>query len=70
MANLMKSKARQNHATPGVYSREVEVSYSVKSLGETKMGLVGETLRGRAFEPYKVADWTAFKTEFGGLSPC
>lgn len=69
MANLMKSKARQNHATPGVYSREVEVSYSVKSLGETKMGLVGETLRGRAFEPYKVADWTAFKTEFGGLSP-
>lgn len=69
MANLMNSKARQNHTTPGVYSREVEVSYSVQSLGETKMGLVGETLRGRAFEPYKVTDWSKFKTEFGGLSP-
>jgi hypothetical protein len=67
MANNTKTKARQTHVSPGVYSREVEIPYAVKSLGRTKLALVGETQRGRAFEPVSVQDWTAFQKEFGGL---
>ena len=68
MSNITKSKARQTHVSPGIYSREIELNYAVKSLGITKLGLVGETLRGRAFEPYEVADWTEFIENFGGLN--
>ena len=68
MSNITKSKARQTHVSPGIYSREIELNYAVKSLGITKLGLVGETLRGRAFEPYEVADWAEFIENFGGLN--
>lgn len=67
MSNIKTTKARQTHVSPGVYSREVELTYAVKSLGVTKLGLVGETLRGRAFEPYEVSDWSEFVSQFGGL---
>lgn len=68
MANYTKTKARQTHVSPGVYSREIEIASANKSLGITKLGLVGETLRGRAFELVEVNSWDAYKKEFGGLN--
>ena len=45
----MISDARGSHVSPGVYTEERDVTYSVKSLGITSLGLVGETLYGPAF---------------------
>ena len=56
------------HVSPGVYSTETELSYAVKSLGITTLGVAGETLRGPAFQPIKIEDWNQFTTVFGGTS--
>ena len=45
----MADNARGTHSAPGVYTREIEVAKNKKSLGITSLGLVGETLKGRAF---------------------
>ncbi len=29
------------HVSPGIYGREIDMTYAVKSLGITKLGLVG-----------------------------
>lgn len=65
----MISDARGGHVSPGVYSEERDVTYSVKSLGITSLGLVGETLKGPAFQNIPVKDWTEFTEYFGGTSP-
>lgn len=64
----MADNARGLHVSPGVYSREVEIPYAVRSLGITTLGLVGETLRGPAFEPINVESWRDFQNIFGGTS--
>ena len=64
----MSSNARENHSTPGIYTREFDQTYSVKSLGVTTLGLVGETLIGPAFQPIPISNYTDFKTFFGGTS--
>ena len=64
----MSSNARQNHSAPGIYTREFDQTYSVKSLGVTTLGLVGETLIGPAFQPIPISNYTEFKTFFGGQS--
>jgi hypothetical protein len=40
-----------------------------QSVGVTTLGLVGETLKGPAFEPILIGDFDEFKTYFGGTSP-
>ena len=40
----MISDARRGHISPGIYTDERDVTYSVKSLGITSLGLFGETL--------------------------
>ena len=67
MANN-SSSIRGIHVSPGVYSRETELQYAVKSLGITTLGLAGETLRGPAFQPMHVSDWREFVDTFGGTS--
>lgn len=62
------SNKRQVHVSPGVYTRETELTYAVKSLGITNLGVVGETLKGPAFEPIAISDWNDFKDVFGGTS--
>jgi hypothetical protein len=37
--------------SPGVYTSEVDLSFVAQSVGVTTLGIVGETLRGPAFEP-------------------
>lgn len=63
------SNARGVHVSPGVYSREVDMTYAVKSLGITTLGVVGETQRGPAFQPMLVENWRDFVSIFGGTNP-
>lgn len=64
----MISNARGKHSSPGVYIEEVDKSYATKSLGITTLGVVGETLKGPAFEPVSISDWSEFQDYFGGTS--
>ena len=64
----MRNSVRGSHSSPGVYSREIDFSVSAQSLGLTKLGLVGETQFGPAFEPIKIEKWSDFETYFGGTS--
>jgi len=65
----MISDARGGHVSPGIYTEEKDVTYSVKSLGITSLGLVGETVKGPAFQPVPIKDWSEFVDYFGGTSP-
>lgn len=65
----MISNARGTHSSPGIYTREVDVSqYSSRALGITTLGLVGETLIGPAFQPIPISTYSEFLTYFGGTS--
>lgn len=65
----MISDARGGHVSPGIYTEEKDVTYSVKSLGITSLGLAGETLYGPAFENIEIENWSQFVDYFGGTSP-
>ncbi len=54
--------------SPGVKFKEVDLSYVVKNVGITFLGLVGETLKGPAFEPIAIQDKTEFLSRFGAQS--
>lgn len=51
--------------SPGVKFRERNLSYVTQSVGITTLGLVGETLKGPAFEPVYIEDKLQFKQRFG-----
>jgi len=55
--------------SPGVYTREVDLTFVAQSVGVTTLGLVGETLKGPAFEPVLISNFDEFKTYFGSTSP-
>jgi hypothetical protein len=55
--------------SPGVYTSEVDLSFVASSVGITTLGIVGETLKGPAFEPIFVRNFDEFTTIFGGTSP-
>ena len=65
----MAENARKVHVSPGIYTSETEIQYAVKSLGITSLGLVGETVKGPAFQVMNVSDWREFKNTFGGTDP-
>lgn len=69
MRKLNIKSPRGSHVAPGVYTQEIDVLYSAKSLGITKLGLVGETLMGPAFQPIPVENWKEYTSTFGGTSP-
>ena len=64
----MADNARGVHVSPGVYSREIDITYAVKSLGITTLGVAGETQRGPAFQPMHIENWRQFTDVFGGTS--
>ena len=64
----MADNARGIHVSPGVYSREIDITYAARSLGITTLGLAGETQRGPAFEPISIENWRDFQNTFGGTS--
>jgi hypothetical protein len=54
--------------SPGVKFRERDLSFVTRNVGVTTLGVVGETLKGPAFEPVFVQDADQFRTRFGGQS--
>lgn len=64
----MADNARGIHVSPGIYTREIDMTYAVRSLGITTLGVVGETLKGPAFQPMDIANWREFQEMFGGTS--
>jgi len=55
--------------SPGVYTSEVDLSFVSQSVGVTTLGIVGETLKGPAFEPIFIRNFDEFSTFFGESSP-
>jgi len=55
--------------SPGVYTSEKDLTFVAQSVGVTTLGLVGETLKGPAFEPLLITSFDEFKTYFGNTSP-
>ena len=64
----MADNARGIHVSPGIYSREIDINYAVRSLGITTLGVVGETLKGPAFQAMDISNWREFQDVFGGTS--
>jgi hypothetical protein len=64
----MADNARGIHVSPGIYTREIDINYAVRSLGITTLGVVGETLKGPAFQPMDISNWREFQEIFGGTS--
>jgi hypothetical protein len=54
--------------SPGVKFRERDLTFVTRNVGVTTLGLVGETVKGPAFEPVFIADGGIFETRFGGQS--
>ncbi len=54
--------------SPGVYTSEVDLSFVSQSVGVTTLGIVGETIKGPAFEPIFITNFDEFSTYFGGTS--
>jgi hypothetical protein len=54
--------------SPGVYTSEKDLTFVAQSIGVTTLGLVGETLKGPAFEPVLIKDFDEFRVYFGGTS--
>jgi len=54
--------------SPGVKFRERDLTFVTRNVGVTTLGLVGETVKGPAFEPVFIQDGGIFETRFGGQS--
>ena len=55
--------------SPGVYTSETDLSFVAQSVGVTTLGLVGESLKGPAFEPIFITNYDEFQAFFGGTEP-
>ncbi len=55
--------------SPGVYTSEKDLTFVAQSVGVTTLGLVGETLKGPAFEPVLIKNYDEFRTYFGTTNP-
>ena len=53
--------------SPGIFSRENDLSFVTSTISVTTLGLVGETKRGPAFESAGINSWDDFKKRFGNL---
>lgn len=55
--------------SPGIYTREQDFTFFASRIGLTRLGLVGLTPKGPAFEPIKVTSSEAFSNRFGNPNP-
>lgn len=69
MSKYANNSARGVHVSPGIYTKETDLTYAVKSLGITSLGLAGETVKGPAFQPILIENWREFTDYFGGTNP-
>jgi len=63
------STTQKVFVSPGVYTSETDLTFVAQSVGVTTLGLVGETLRGPAFEPIFITNYDEFTAMFGGTEP-
>jgi hypothetical protein len=54
--------------SPGLKFRERDLTFVTRNVGITTLGVVGETLKGPAFEPIFIQDQTQFMNRFGAQS--
>ena len=54
--------------SPGIKFRERDLTFVTRNVGITTLGVVGETLKGPAFEPIYIQDQTQFSQRFGAQS--
>jgi hypothetical protein len=54
--------------SPGVYTSEKDLSFVTRQVGVTTLGLVGETVKGPAFQPIFVSNYDEFQAFFGGTN--
>jgi len=52
--------------SPGVFTREQDFTIFASRIGITRLGIVGKTLKGPAFEPIKIRTTDDFLLRFGG----
>jgi len=55
--------------SPGIFTSEKDLTFVAQQVGVTTLGVVGETLKGPAFEPIFIRNYDEFLTIFGGLNP-
>lgn len=55
--------------SPGVYTKEQDFSVFASRIGITRLGLVGKTEKGPAFEVIKVSSADEFSLRFGNTNP-
>ena len=63
------ANSKRVFVSPGVYTSEKDLTFVAQSVGVTTLGLVGETLKGPAFEPILISNFDEFKVYFGTTSP-
>ena len=61
--------ANKVYASPGVYTTEKDLTFTTETVGVTTLGVVGETVKGPAFQPIFIRNFDEFKTTFGGTNP-
>lgn len=54
--------------SPGVFTRENDLSFLPQGIGEIGAALIGQTLKGPAFVPTQVSSFSEFQQKFGGLT--
>lgn len=54
--------------SPGVYTKEQDFSVFASRIGITRLGLVGKTLKGPAFENVKITNTDEYALRFGGTN--
>lgn len=55
--------------SPGVFTREQDFTIFASRIGITRLGVVGKTLKGPAFEPIKIRTIDDFLLRFGSTDP-
>src|SRR6056300_576367 len=54
--------------SPGVFTREKDLSFLPVGIGEIGAALIGQSIKGPAFVPTKVESFNEFQQKFGGLT--
>ena len=54
--------------SPGVFTREKDLSFLPQGIGEIGGALIGQTIKGPAFVPTRVESFNEFQQKFGGLT--
>jgi hypothetical protein len=55
--------------SPGVFTRERDLSFLPQAIGEIGAAIIGPTKRGPAFTPTQVTNFQEFEEFFGGVDP-